>query len=1629
MGTPLGCATAALDRTKHALPSLQRSPSLIPIVRDGSGINGTKLLIPTGTRPQSSDAKMASGGSGSWALVAHGHHSRASTVYQFQILLPNGTSTGLTLKDPGEEMPLHDFLCYIRTELENAPMDGGEKRGIEWSGDVYLEDLLDRKIDNKLKFSDFVTNSTNILRLQDGEGHARTFENMWDLTPPTELLQELPAEYSTESALADLVDNSLQALWSNGKKERKLIRITVDEEKIVIFDTGRGMDGSDKNSISKWGTIGSSNHRVFREKGIGGEAPYLVPFFGMFGYGGTIASMHLGRSAIVSSKTKESRKVFTLHLSREALLEKSSSKHGWKTAGGVRDPSEEESTLSPHQSFTQVEIQGLNRYLEVAKLRRFLKDIYFPYIQYDEDNGSVHTRRPVQFEVNGVDLAEIQENEVTVTNLHSSNGPDFILNVKFSCMSATAANSQAHARIKCVYFPIVKGKESIDSILEKLRENASGVKENFDKFSRVSIRRLGRLLPDARWGPLPFMEPKQSKGKKAELLKRCCKRVKCFVETDAGFHPTLSKTDLAQHDIFTKVLRCFDGSSLVEDVIVDARKDGRPLNCTQLEKRYHDWINNMHEKYDMEIDGGNDEYIVIINPSSKERLGISEDVEVIRVYTSVSRKGKTWKRGDNLKIQPGVVARMKNNFYSSKNIFYGTLEYVVVEGLAGDICGEARLICRSIEWSGEQGCLVEKGPDGMLLNIQESVSFPISMIDNDKCQTMADDSWRQMLKKKKEKEPACIEVLRNLQGNALEVLPFEDVIMAGYKHPREIIAVIRPQYATSSTTLLDLRNILKDDELEMEMEILHLPGSKDHLRAKRIDRKLKKPSSRDGINGLYIFQLSEDSSIFIKSGVYQFVFSVRCRDSSTIKHETKITVRPNSNARCWQLSSVGDFSADNAVVDIRLGMPIRCLAARIRDSYGNEFPFLDIHKAIITILHGDDILAQVEDIRVELSSDSLTLNIRNFLFETSKLDMIRPKYEAMLKISLSDDEFSHLCPCKVKPGLPSTINMDMSLGREKNLTPGEVIEDVLVEVFDHCGNHVEEGTELMVDVIGLSFLDKRRPVRKVNAEGFVDLCGELRVIYGFGSQACLTILYHKKKIFARTFQIAVRNLKAVKVPQSCLAGTLLENIIFEVSDSNGLIDESIHGPLHTLSIRSNELKVVKGAQYEFERGRCVVSHVPVPRKPGTVTVVAYHTHFPDLETTIQIPVYALDLVPVKNESEPIRSYPTSPITSQNLLSPSQLGSSQSNNLASHIMGKASDEIGNIDSEIRSVEELVKVLYSRKISLEDDIFNREVEIGSTAGSAIGAKELTRHKIEEKDGTAAAVLCALSSDEGYGPGRCFTDDVVGIVALLGTVADRKISRMLSAYLGEDKMLAVVCKTLDAANYFEKYDAEGNVDVNFGIHQEAADLGVPIRRRFPIICLDSIRPYDGGFIWNTKQKELDLRFPHSETPKGFCGFAVNMIDLSAENSDMTTEGGSGLRETLFYRLFGELQVYETRDDMRRAIPHLKNGAVSLDGGIIKGDGMLILGYNSDPEVTFPVAPRVAPDVPEGSQDDARTKIKTMHSDKEVVKTLEKRIREAEEKLQKLLTKRNKKKRKFDEMSELMSQSSQLTQLHPSQ
>lgn len=68
--------------------------------------------------------------------------------------------------------------------------------------------------------------------------------------------------------------------------------------------------------------------------------------------------------------------------------------------------------------------------------------------------------------------------------------------------------------------------------------------------------------------------------------------------------------------------------------------------------------------------------------------------------------------------------------------------------------------------------------------------------------------------------------------------------------------------------------------------------------------------------------------------------------------------------------------------------------------------------------------------------------------------------------------------------------------------------------------------------------------------------------------------------------------------------------------------------------------------------------------------------------------------------------------------------------------------------------------------------------------------------------------------------------------------------------------------------------------------------------------------------------------------------MINIDIDHLETKTISGCGIRETLFYRLFGEAQVYKSRKDMKRAISCIKDGAVSLDGGILRGNGALSLG-----------------------------------------------------------------------------------------
>lgn len=99
------------------------------------------------------------------------------------------------------------------------------------------------------------------------------------------------------------------------------------------------------------------------------------------------------------------------------------------------------------------------------------------------------------------------------------------------------------------------------------------------------------------------------------------------------------------------------------------------------------------------------------------------------------------------------------------------------------------------------------------------------------------------------------------------------------------------------------------------------------------------------------------------------------------------------------------------------------------------------------------------------------------------------------------------------------------------------------------------------------------------------------------------------------------------------------------------------------------------------------------------------------------------------------------------------------------------------------------------------------------------------------------------------------------------------------------------------------------------------------------------------NDPQRKLamdDPKLSDGDPIPGFIGYAVNMINLAEEELNIKTYEGHGLRETLFYDVFGKLQVYETQTQAKEALEHISgDGAVSLDGFIAKGNKFICSRY----------------------------------------------------------------------------------------
>ncbi|KAL7147337.1 hypothetical protein ABFS83_06G100900 [Erythranthe nasuta] len=305
-------------------------------------------------------------------------------------------------------------------------------------------------------------------------------------------------------------------------------------------------------------------------------------------------------------------------------------------------------------------------------------------------------------------------------------------------------------------------------------------------------------------------------------------------------------------------------------------------------------------------------------------------------------------------------------------------------------------------------------------------------------------------------------------------------------------------------------------------------------------------------------------------------------------------------------------------------------------------------------------------------------------------------------------------------------------------------------------------------------------------------------------------------------------------------------------------------------------------------------------------------------------------------------------------------------LRCELFQKLQDDLYELGQKVKHHEANVKHLKTLKTKFEESSLNMQAALAKCDKSSI-SKEVNIDSIHAKseeeiierilkhEHSAAAILCRMKSEaEALSIDHSLTKDVIGIVATLGKVEDDNLSRL---YLGIETMLGVVCETYEGVKALEAYNKQGSVNKSFGLHAFASSVDVerPLAHRFLVICLENIRSYVGEFISNDPQRRLAIpnpRLPNSETPNGFLGFAVNMITIEATN----------LYCALFYNLFSNLQVYRSRQDMLKAISCLKNGAVSLDGGMIRSPRVFSLGLRHERgiDVKFPIGAERLVNVP---------------------------------------------------------------------
>ncbi|CAA7023352.1 unnamed protein product [Microthlaspi erraticum] len=794
------------------------------------------------------------------------------------------------------------------------------------------------------------------------------------------------------------------------------------------------------------------------------------------------------------------------------------------------------------------------------------------------------------------------------------------------------------------------------------------------------------------------------------------------------------------------------------------------------------------------------------------------------------------------------------------------------------------------------------------------------------------------------------------------------MVRAGQTPPEQFVAVVRPaSFTTSKSKNLMQTHIVKMKE-EMPMEV-ELQENNNTNSTKALYSHRSSPTSRGRYHGLYVFPLqSKIPNIFKKAGTYNFSFSI----GSSITCQKKVLVVPSSKVGRWRLSS----NMESIILPVGCSMKPYHIACF--DEQGNRLRFTSVPSLEIKLKARPDFEAVIDKFEASLMPNGI-LKVKDMLVETGGLDKIRPHYKATLEIRSKDKPISVLAV--FKPG-PLKSAVEKNPQALENLLPDCTVKNFILEIFDGYNNHAPEGANVLIRLDGYRIQDSMGLNRKVNSGGCIDLSGILKVTAGYGKSVSLSVMFHNETLFRKESLVEKRELILLEeLPGNCVAGSNLANLIFRVIDSNGSTDTNIHhdensGSLHTMSIESDSRSSEDGISYAFVHGYCNVPSLSLPETVGEFSFKVFHSRCPELHMSLKIHLTpaqtferdetrsiiphptmfltpqtqissATALVVAPTQQDPSSQIRVLPMTALSLAGSSQTGMMDMVEFTETIQEK----LNSYNACVVEVNERVKCLEAEHEQANQELSALQASLGPLVGAfpeCLSTKTSLMKKIEDKHhDTAAAVFCSLyRTDPNPQSFVMSRKGVFGLVALLGSVSSTSLSRVLSEYLGEDTMLALVCKS----SRFVPNSPE-----HVRLQSEVDELGRSLTSRFHVLYLDAVRTWKYGLVKDDPQTRLamvDPRLPNGKPVPGFLGFAVNMIFLAPQDLSIKSYSGHGLRESLFYSLLGNLQVYETQKHVEAALPHVNGcGAVSLDGFIVKENGYFIYSGSSKTEIHFPI------------------------------------------------------------------------------